>query len=62
AVKIGGYPVVNAYANFHLKRTRFYIMASHLNYSSGTCRPFLVPHNPINRLIIRFGVSWDFIN
>lgn len=62
AVKIGGYPVVNAYANFHLKRTRFYIMASHLNYSSGTGRPFLVPHHPINRLIIRFGVSWDFIN
>ena len=24
---IGNYPIINAYANFHLKRTRFYIMA-----------------------------------
>lgn len=61
-VKIGGYPIVNAYANFHLKRTRFYIMASHLNYSSGAGRPFLVPHYPLNRLVVRFGVSWNFIN
>lgn len=61
-IKIGGYPIVNAYANFHLKRTRFYLMASHLNYSSGTGNPFLVPHHPINRLVVRFGVSWNFIN
>lgn len=61
-VKIGNYPVINAYANFHLKRTRFYLMASHINYSNGTGRPFLVPHHPLNRLIVRFGVSWNFIN
>lgn len=62
AVKIGGYPIINAYANFHLKRTRFYVMASHINYSSGSGRPFLVPHHPINRLVLRLGVSWNFIN
>ncbi len=61
-VKIGGYPVVNAYANFHIKRTRFYLMASHLNYSNGRGFPFLVPHHPLNRLILRFGISWNFIN
>ncbi|MBP3227671.1 MAG: putative porin [Bacteroidaceae bacterium] len=61
-VKIGGYPVVNAYANFHLKRTRFYIMASHVNHADGTGRPFLVPHYPLNELVLRFGVSWNFIN
>ena len=61
AVKIGGYPIINAYANFHLKRTRFYVMASHINYSSGSGRPFLVPHHPINRLVLRLGVSWNFI-
>lgn len=59
---IGNYPIVNAYANFHLKRTRFYLMASHLNYSSGAGRPFLVPHYPLNRLTIHFGISWNFVN
>lgn len=62
ATKIGNYPIVNVYANFHLKRTRFYIMGSHVNYSSGAGNPFLVPHYPLNRLTIHFGVSWNFIN
>ena len=62
ATKIGNYPIINAYANFHLKRTRFYLMASHVNYSSGSGNPFLVPHYPINRMVIRFGISWNFIN
>lgn len=61
-VKIGNYPYVNVYANFHLKRTRFYIMCSHVNFKSGSGKPFLVPHYPLNRLIIRFGVSWNFVN
>lgn len=61
-VKTGNYPIVNVYANFHLKRTRFYIMCSHVNYSSGSGNPFLVPHYPINRLTIRFGISWNFVN
>ena len=62
ATSIGNYPIINAYANFHLKRTRFYLMASHLNYSSGTGNPFLVAHYPLNRLTIHFGISWNFIN
>lgn len=62
ATTIGNYPIVNAYANFHLKRTRFYLMASHLNYSSGSGNPFLVPHYPLNRLTIHFGISWNFVN
>lgn len=60
--EIGNYPIVNVYANFHLKRTRFYIMASHVNYSSGAGNPFLVPHYPTNRMVIRFGISWNFVN
>lgn len=60
--KLGNYPIINAYANFHLKRTRFYVMASHVNYSSGKGMPFLVPHYPTNRLILRLGISWNFIN
>ncbi len=30
-VQIGGYPIVNVYANLHLKRTRFYVMMYHVN-------------------------------
>lgn len=61
-IKVGNYPILNAYINFHLKRTRFYVMASHINSSSGSGCPFLVPHYPINRFVLRLGVSWNFIN
>lgn len=59
-VEIGNYPIVNAYANMHLKHTRFFVMMSHVNASSGDS--FLVPHYPINGRIFRFGVSWNFFN
>ena len=62
AVEKGGYPVVNAYINFHLKRTRFYLMASHVNYSSGKGDPFSLPHYPLNQMVIRMGLSWNFDN
>jgi hypothetical protein len=60
--KLGGYPIVNLYANFHLKRTRFYIMASHINSSDNKKYAFHLPHYPMNERVIRFGVSWNFIN
>lgn len=61
-VEIGGHPFVNVYANFHLKNTRFYVMASHVNYKPGAGNPFLVPHYPTNRMLIRIGISWNFFN
>ncbi len=61
-VKIGNYPIVNVYANLHLKRIRFYALASHVNFSQGKGNPFLTPHYPINRLVFRLGVSWNFFN
>jgi len=62
-VKVGNYPIVDLYANFHLKHTRFYVMASHVNYSkSSNGNKFLVPHYPINPFIIRLGLSWNFFN
>lgn len=30
-VEIGAYPIVNVYANLHLKRTRFFVMMYHVN-------------------------------
>ncbi len=61
-VKTGNYPIVNAYANFHLKRTRFFVMMSHINGGSGSKEYFLTPHYPLNGRIFRFGLSWNFYN
>lgn len=58
--KIGNYPWINVYVNFHLKRARFFVMYSHVNCSDGAY--FLTPHYPTNKRILRFGVSWNFVN
>lgn len=60
--KVGEYPVVNVYANFHLKQTRFFVMMSHVNAGSGSRDYFFTPHYPLNQRIFRFGVSWNFYN
>lgn len=61
-VKIGGYPFVDAYLNFHLKRTRFFLMFTHVNAGNGSKEYFLAPHYAQNERIMRFGVSWNFFN
>lgn len=37
-------------------------MASHVNYKSGSGKPFLVPHYPLNQMVLRLGISWNFFN
>ena len=58
--KIGGYPIVGAYANMHLKHCRLYVSVRHVN--SGNGHSFLVPHYPINPLTVNMGLSWNFFN
>lgn len=62
AVDIGDFPIVNIYANFHLKRTRFFVMYSHANAGMGAANYFMAPHYPINQGLIRFGLSWNFFD
>lgn len=57
-VDIGGYPVVNVYANLHLKRTRFFVAMYHVNAGNGNS--FLAPHYPLNSRLLKLGVSWNF--
>lgn len=57
-VKIGNYPIISAYVNFDLKRTRFYVQYYHANQGDG--RYFWAPGYPINPSCIRFGISWNF--
>ena len=59
-VEIGGYPIVNVYANLHLKRTRIFAMMYHVNAGMGSANSFLVPHSPINPRLFKIGVSWNF--
>jgi hypothetical protein len=59
---IGNYPIVNVYANFHLKHTRFFIMMSHVNAGVGKKNYFLAPHYPLNGNVLRMGLSWNFYN
>ena len=61
-VELGGYPFVDVYANFHLKRARFFVAMSHINAGSGTRKQFLTPHYPMNNSTLRLGVSWNFFN
>lgn len=59
-VKLGNYPIVNVYANLHLKRCRLYVCARHVN--SGTGRRFWAPHYAMDPLTINFGLSWNFFD
>ena len=60
--EVGNYPIVNVYANFHLQRTRFFVMMSHLNAGQGDKNYFFTPHYPMNQRVFRMGVSWNFFN
>ncbi|WP_321480745.1 putative porin [uncultured Bacteroides sp.] len=60
-IEIGGYPIVNLYANLQLKRTRFFIMMYHANQGMmSNSNYFLAPHYPINPKMLKFGLSWNF--
>jgi hypothetical protein len=59
-VEIGGYPIVNVYANLQLKRTRIFAMMYHVNAGMGKPNYFLVPHYPINPRLFKIGISWNF--
>lgn len=59
-LKIGNYPFMNAYANFHLKRMRFFILYSHLSRFFADPQYFSAPHYPLNPAILKVGLSWNF--
>ena len=58
--KIGNYPIINAYANFAIKRVRGYINVTHVN--QGTGNYFWAPRYPMDPMSIHFGISWNFYN
>jgi len=61
--KCGNFLFANLYANFKLKKARFYVMYSHANHGLiGNNNYFAIPHYPLNPHRIQFGVSVDFAN
>jgi hypothetical protein len=59
-IKIGQYPFVNIYGNFHLKRMRFFAIYSHASRLFASPYYFSAPHYPINPTILKVGISWNF--
>lgn len=58
--KIGDYPFVDAFINFHLKRARLGVKYDHVNDDMGAQNSFLVPGYPNNPRSFKFQVSWNF--
>ena len=50
--KIGNYPHLNAYANFQLQHTRFFVMFTHVNSGTGG-KYFYTPHYPLNQRVLQ---------
>ncbi len=62
-VEVGGFPMMNLYANFHLSRARFYVLYSHFNKGMfGKDDYFSLPHYPLNPSRFLMGVSVNFAN
>lgn len=59
-ILIGNYPVMSAYLNFHLKRTRFFYEYYHVNHLFMKGAYYSMPNYPIDPTITRLGVSWNF--
>lgn len=62
-VKCGNFAWMNAYANVKLKKTRFFVMFSHVNQGIfGGNNYFSMPHYPLNPRKFQIGISVDFTN
>ncbi len=60
-IKVGPYPLLNLYANFHLKQIRIFVEYYNLNASFMSNKSyFSIPHYPLNPMTFKFGFSWNF--
>ena len=61
-VKVGNYPLLNAYITAKLYKVRFFILWSHWNQGLFSKNYFSLPHYPIDPRRLQFGLSIDFAN
>jgi len=61
--KVGNYPLASAYANFHLKQTRFFVEYYHVNQGWMSKQDyFSMPNYPLNPTTMKIGISVNFYN
>jgi hypothetical protein len=56
----GAYPYINVFLNVKLKRTRFFLMFDHVNSGLTDYNYFMVPSNPMNIRVFKYGLAWTF--
>lgn len=61
-LKVGNYPEMSVYANFHLKTVRFFVQYYHWNKGLFGESYLSMPGYPINPGTFQFGLSWNFWN
>jgi len=61
-MKVGNYPLVNGYVNFHLKQTRFFIMMYNMGSMFIEPNYFSLANYALNPSHIKFGLSVKFNN
>ncbi len=62
-IECGNFAFADVYANFKLKKARFYVMYSHANKGLfGGNNYFSIPHYPLNPGRFQLGISVDFVN
>lgn len=61
-VKVGNYPLINAYANFHLKQARFFVMGYNLGSLFVKPNYFSLAHYPLDPMVLKMGISVTFNN
>ena len=60
--KIGGFPIMEVFANAKIKQTRLFIKAEHFNSTITGNNFYSSPSYPYRDFIIRFGLVWNFFN
>ncbi len=62
--KIGGYPLVDVFFNFKVKRFRFFVNAEHINalFEYKTPTYYTAPRYPYRDFNLRLGLRWIFFN
>ncbi|WP_280670852.1 MULTISPECIES: putative porin [unclassified Dysgonomonas] len=60
--KVGNFPFANAYLNLHLKNTKFFVMLYNVGKDVGNSNYFTTLHYPVNPMILKFGLSWNFFD
>ena len=58
--RVGNYPFMNVYANFHLKTVRFFVEYTNLGELFLDRNYFSMPNYPLNPAVLKFGISWNF--